>query len=144
MANKEVKNGSTVKIHYTGNSEDGKIFDEMQGQNTLQFKVGNKEVIKGLDRQIIGMKQGEKKTININPDEAYGDRNEQLIRKIPRSGFPPNFEFKKGMTLLLKSPEGRYLQLRVLDFDDKEVTADLNHPLAGKKLLFDIEIVETS
>lgn len=142
MINKEVKNGSIVKIHYTGKFEDGKVFDELQGKDTLQFKVGNKEVIVGLDKQIVGMKEEDKKTIKVNPDEAYGNRNEQLIRKIPRTGFPPNFEFKKGMTLVLKSPEGRHLQLRVLDFDDKEVTVDLNHPLAGKKMVFEVEIVQ--
>ena len=138
---KEVKNGSVVKIRYIGKFEDGKIFDQLQGQDTLQFKVGNKEVIQGLDKNMIGMKEGDKKTIMIAPEEGYGPRLEELVRKIPRNSIPPNVELKRDMTIALKTPDGRLLPLKIIDFDDKEITVDLNHPLAGKKLIFDIELV---
>ena len=138
---KEVKNGSVVKIHYTGKFEDGKVFDQLQGQDTLQFKVGNKEVIQGLDKNVIGMKEGDKKTIMIASEEGYGPRLEELVRKIPRNSIPTNVELKRDMTIALKTPDGRLLPLKIIDFDDKEITVDLNHPLAGKKLIFDIELV---
>ena len=142
MNNKEVKNGSIVKIHYTGKFEDGRVFDQLQGKDTLQFKVGNKEVIAGLDKQIIGMKEGDKKTITVSPEEGYGQRKDQLVKKLPRSNFPQNMELKIGMTIALKLPDGKLLPMRVIEINDNEVTVDLNHPLAGKNMVFEVEIVQ--
>ncbi len=135
------QNGNTIKLEYTGKLEDGTIFDTSEGKAPLEFKLGEGKLIKGFENAVIGMKQGEEKEFTLEPKDAYGDRNNKLIQTVPISSFPAKMELKKGMTLTLKDPNNRMLIAQVTDIDDKDVTIDLNHPLAGKKLTFKIKII---
>jgi len=140
-----VKKGDKIKIEYTGTFEDGTVFDSSEKHgNLLEFEVGAGEVIKGLDVAVIGMNMGEEKDIKISPSKAYGDYNPQLVKKIPRNKLPEGQEPKEGMVLVVTTPSGVKLPARIAGVTDKEITIDLNHPLAGKVLNFRIKIAEVS
>ena len=134
--------GSKVKVHYTGTLNDGTLFDSSGGRGPLEFTIGQGQVIPGFENNIKEMKLNEEKTFNINPSDAYGEKNEQLIRDIPRDKFPP--EVQVGGSLILKSPDGQQIPAEVTKIDDKNVTIDLNHPLAGKELTFKVKVVEVN
>ena len=136
-----VKEGSFVKVEYTGSFPDGKIFDssEKHGQ-PLQFQVGMKQMIPGFEKAVMGMEVGEEKEVTLNPEDAYGSINEQLIQKVPRDKVPA--EIKVGMVLGMNLPDGKQMPARVTEVNDKEATIDLNHELAGKTLHFKIKVVE--
>ena len=138
-----IKNGDKVKIEYTGKLDDGTIFDssEMHGV-PLEFKVGAKQVIKGFENAIIGMEKGEEKEIKLEPKEAYGYPDEQLIKNVPKDKMPQGGEIKPGMLLGLTLPNGAQVPAKVLEVTDTEVIIDLNHPLAGKTLNFKIKAVD--
>ncbi len=140
-----IKKGNKIKIEYTGTLDDGKVFDssEKHGQ-PLELEVGSGKIIPGLDKALIGMKKDEEKEITVKPEEAYGERNEQFIKKIPRKQVPADQEPKPGMVLGLKSPDGRQFPAIITKVDDEELTIDLNHPLAGKTLNFKIKVVDIS
>jgi len=137
----EVKNGSKVKIHYTGTLDDGKVFDSSEGKEPLEFEVGSKKVIKGFDDALIGMKEGEEKEIKITPDKAYGERNDQLMQEVPKEALKGDFEPKPGMQLMLKSPEGKQMIATIAKVEGDKLTIDMNHPLAGKTLNFKLKVV---
>jgi peptidylprolyl isomerase len=137
----EVKNGDTVRIHYTGTLADGSVFDSSEGRDPLEFTVGARQVIEGMDSELPGMSVGEKKTLNIPCDKAYGPLNPAARQAIPREGFPDHIPLEIGTQLQLQSPEGQVLPVSVVEVDDATVTLDANHPLAGKDLIFDIELV---
>jgi FKBP-type peptidyl-prolyl cis-trans isomerase 2 len=141
-AEKVVESGDTVKVHYTGTLEDGSVFDSSEGRDPLEFEVGTGSLIPGFENGVYGMKVGEKKTIDIPVDQAYGQRHEELVGKIPRSQFPPDMTLEIGQTLQIPQPDGRAMNAVVAEMDDSTVTLDGNHPLAGKNLKFEIEIVE--
>ena len=137
----EVQNNKVVTFKYVlRDKETGEIIDssEMHGQ-PLTILVGSGEIIPGLEKQMIGMKEGEKKTIEVKAAEAYGEKDPNLIQKVPREYFQ-NIELQKGMPLQAQTPEGQIINMIVVDFNDNEVTVDMNHPLAGKDLVFDIEV----
>jgi FKBP-type peptidyl-prolyl cis-trans isomerase 2 len=137
-----IKSGDKVKVHYTGSFDDGTVFDssEKHGQ-PLEFEVGAGQIIPGFEKGIIGMKQGEEKIIHLEPCDAYGDINPQLVKKVPRSQLPPEQEPKPGMVLIISLPNGMQVPTRLTEVGKDEVTLDLNHPLAGKCLNFKIKIV---
>lgn len=137
----EVKNGSKVKVHYTGTLDDDKVFDSSEGKEPLEFEVGSRKVIKGFDDALIGMKEGEEKEIKITPDKAYGDRNDQLMQQVPKEALKGEFEPKPGMQLMLKSPEGKQMIATIAKVEDDKLTIDMNHPLAGKTLNFKLKVV---
>ena len=140
-----IKDGDKVKIEYTGKLEDGTIFDSStHGDHThpLEFEVGKRMIIKGLEDEIIGMEKGQEKTVNISKENAYGDRNEQLIAKVPKDKLPKDVEVKVGMMLLMAAQDGRQMPAVVKEVGEAEVTLDLNHPLAGKDLTFDFKVVD--
>jgi FKBP-type peptidyl-prolyl cis-trans isomerase 2 len=142
MADKTVKNGSKVKVHYTGTLEDGKVFDTSEGRDPLSFTIGSGQVIKGFEDGLVGMSLNSEKEIKIAAKDAYGERNEMLQQKIPVSQLPPNMkDAKKGMYLRLQAPNGQMINALIADLTDKEMTLDLNHPLAGKNLTFKIKVV---
>jgi peptidylprolyl isomerase len=136
------KEGDTVKINYTGTLEDGSEFDSSRDREPLEFTIGSGQVIPGFNDAVIGMKVGEKKTITIPPEEAYGPHNEQMVITIPRSQFPPDMELTVGQQIQSQQPGGRIMRATVLELSPDSVKIDANHPLAGKTLTFDIELVE--
>ena len=137
-----IKQGDKIKVDYTGTLEDGTVFDTSEGKHPLEFTVGEGKIIKGFDSAVIGMEKDEEKEITIKPEEAYGDHNDQLIKKIPRDKLPKEQEPKPGMMLALKTPDGKQFPAKITEVTDKEISIDLNHPLAGKVLKFKIKIVE--
>ncbi len=136
-----VKNGDTVKVDYTGTLDDGSVFDSSKGRTPLEFMVGGGGVISGFDSAVLGMKVGETKTVHIPIDEAYGQSRSDLIVTIPRSQLP-DVSPEVGQTLTLQQPNGRTVNVKVTKVTLTEVTLDLNHPLAGKDLNFEITVIE--
>ena len=140
----EVKNGDTVRIHYTGTLTDGSVFDNSEGRDPLEFTAGAGQVIPGMDEEMAGMKVGEKKTLNIPCDKAYGPLNPAGRQSIPREGIPDDIPLEIGTQLQMQSPDGQVLPVTVVEVDEATVTLDANHPLAGKDLTFEIELVSVN
>ncbi len=137
----EIKDGDTVRIHYTGTLLDGTVFDSSDGREPLEFVVGSGQIIPGLDVALPGMAQGEKKTVNIASDDAYGPVNPALRQDVPRDAIPDEIPLEVGLQLQMQTPQGQPMPVTVAEIRDAEVTLDANHPLAGKDLKFDFEIV---
>lgn len=135
-----VKQGNTVKVEYTGTLDDGSVFDKSDG-NPIEFKVGEGQVIPGFEEAVVGMKLNEEKNIHIPAAQAYGDYMPDLVRKFPRASLPKDQEPVVGMMLVLKTPDGHQLPVKITEVSDEEVTIDINHPLAGKALNFAIKVV---
>ncbi|HEU4987129.1 MAG TPA: peptidylprolyl isomerase [Rhizobiaceae bacterium] len=138
----EVKSGDVVRIHYTGRLTDGTEFDSSAGREPLQFQVGAGQIISGLERQVEGMTVGERETVTIPADEAYGPRDERQVQTVPREAFPQDLKLAVGSRLQANTQDGRQIPLTVTDISDDQVTVDANHPLAGRDLVFDVEVVE--
>ena len=143
MADEEVKEGDTVRVHYTGKLDSGEVFDssQMAGQ-PLEFRVGAGEVIPGFDDGVRGMRVGDEKTVHIKSDDAYGPRHEGLRQSIPRDRMNIGEEPQVGMQLLMQIDEQNRIPVTVTEVTDEHVTIDANHPLAGQDLTFDIQLVE--
>jgi len=138
-----VEKGSKVKVEYVGSLEDGTIFDSSEKHNSpLEFVVGERQVIKGFDDAVVGMKIGEEKEIKLLPEEAYGNHNPEFVRDMPKNMFPEDQEIQPGMIFMVDLQDGRQLPVRVAKVTDEFVTIDLNPPLAGKTLIFKIKIVD--
>ncbi len=138
----QAKSGDTVRIHYTGTLDDGTQFDSSAGRDPLEFALGGGQVIPGFDNAVDGMTVGDSKTVTIPPEEAYGERHEQLVQQVSRDALPDEIEPAVGMQLQSQSPEGQVMMLVVTEVGDESITVDANHPLAGQALTFDIELVE--
>ncbi|SDY36169.1 FKBP-type peptidyl-prolyl cis-trans isomerase [Citreimonas salinaria] len=138
----QVKTGDTVRIHYTGTLQDGSTFDSSAGREPLEFKVGDGQIIPGLESAVPGMSVGDKKTVEVPADEAYGQPNPQALQAVPRTEIPDEIPLEVGTQLQVQTPTGQVMPVTVADVTDTEVTLDANHPLAGKDLKFDIELVE--
>jgi peptidylprolyl isomerase len=138
----QAQDGNTVKVHYTGKLEDGNIFDSSVGRDPLEFKMGAKQMIPGFEKGVMGMKLNEKKTVTITPEDGYGVHIEHLAAKFPIEQFPPNVKPEIGQKLQLKQESGQPINVTVTEVTDTEVCLDANHHLAGKTLIFDIELVE--
>ena len=138
----QAKSGDTVRIHYTGTLDDGTQFDSSAGRDPLEFALGGGQVIPGFDSAVDGMAVGDSKTVTIPPEEAYGQRHEQLVQQVSRSALPDEIEPAVGMQLQSQSPEGQVMMLVVTEVEEESITVDANHPLAGQALTFDIELVE--
>jgi peptidylprolyl isomerase len=137
----EAKNGDTVRIHYTGTLDDGSVFDSSDGQEPLEFTLGSGEVIPGFEAAIQGMQPGQKKEVTIGSDDAYGAHRSDWVLVIGREDFPDHIEPEVGQQLQL-SQGGQSFVVTVTDVTDASVTLDANHPLAGKDLTFELELVE--
>lgn len=138
----QAKNGDKVKVHYTGKLTNGEQFDSSAGRSPLEFTVGAGQMIQGFDAAIPGMAVGDKKTINIPAQEAYGERTEEAIINFPKSNIPADMELAPGMELTLSNQYGQPVPVVVVEVKDDVVILDANHFLAGKELVFDIELVE--
>ena len=138
----QVKNGDIVRVHYHGKLTDGTTFDSSEGRSPLEFEVGAGMMIPGFDSGVLGMSIGEKKTINIPAEEAYGLVQDDLLMEFPIDRFPPDMKPEVGMTLNMSNGQGQQFPVVIADVKDDVVILDANHPLAGKELIFDIEMVE--
>jgi len=140
----QVKEGNVVKVHYTGKLTNGEQFDSSVGREPLEFTVGAGQMIKGFDAAMPGMNVGEKKTINIAPEDAYGPRSEEAIIEFPKENVPPDMKLEPGMPLTLSNQAGQPVPVIVVEVKEEVVVLDANHFLAGQELIFDIELVEIS
>ena len=138
----KVKAGDTVHLHYTGTLLDGTTFDSSEGSEPLAFEVGSGQIIPGLDVAIPGMKVGDKKVVKIGADDAYGQSNPEMRQAVPREGIPADIPLEVGLQLQMQTPDGQAMPVTVVEMDEATVTLDANHPLAGKDLQFDIELVK--
>lgn len=138
----QVKKGDKVKVHYHGRLNNGETFDKSEGREPLEFEVGGGAVIKGFDDGVTGMAAGDKKTINISFDEAYGPVNPDMIIEMPKERFPKDMEIEVGMPLGMSDNQGQQFQVTIVEIKDDVVLLDANHPLAGEDLIFDLELVE--
>lgn len=140
----QVKNGDTVKVHYHGRFADGTTFDSSEGRSPLEFEVGSGNVIKGFDEGVVGMETGEKKTIHIAAEDAYGPSIPENVIEFPRAQFPADMNPEVGMQLNLRSQDGQNIPVVIAEVKGDVVVLDANHPLAGRDLIFDVEVVEIS
>ncbi len=138
----QVKAGDTVRIHYTGTLNDGTVFDSSQGREPLEFTVGSGEIIPGLDNALPGMSVGEEKSVAIPADDAYGQPDPNGRQEVPRDQIPEDIPLDPGTALQMQMPDGRAVPVTVAEVTEEVVVLDANHPLAGKDLNFDIEMVE--
>jgi len=138
----KAKVGDTVKVHYTGKLEDGTEFDTSSGREPLEFTLGEKQVIQGFEDGVVGMEINESKSFTIPADQAYGLYHDELALDVPKEQFPPNIQPELGQQLQLTQPNGQPINVTVTQITDATVTLDANHPLAGKDLTFDIQLVE--
>jgi FKBP-type peptidyl-prolyl cis-trans isomerase 2 len=137
----QAKAGDQVKVHYTGKLTSGEQFDSSEGREPLEFTVGAGQMIKGFDLAIPGMSIGDKKTINIPAEDAYGERSEEAVIPFPVSNVPPDMKLEVGMQLTLTNQHGQPVPVVVMEVREDVVIMDANHFLAGKELVFDIELV---
>ena len=140
----EAKSGDEVLVHYTGRLEDGTVFDSSLQRDPLKFTLGNGSMIKGFDEAVHGMKVGEKKEAKIPSNEAYGERREDMVVEVPKSDVPPNINPEVGQQLSIKQQNGQDVPVVVTAVNDENIVLDANHPLAGKDLVFEIELTEIS
>ena len=138
----QAKAGDKVKVHYTGKLTSGEQFDSSTGKEPLEFTVGAGQMIKGFDDAMPGMNVGEKKTINIAPEDAYGPRSEDAIIEFPKENVPADMKLEPGMPLTLSNQQGQPVPVIVVEVKDEVIVLDANHFLAGQELVFDIELVE--
>ncbi len=138
----EAKQGDNVKVHYHGRLTNGETFDSSEGREPLAFTVGAGQMIKGFDEGVKGMKVGDKKTVEIAAEDAYGSHDASNMFEFPKSEFPANMNPEPGMQLMLSNDQGQQFPVIVAEVRDSTVVLDANHSLAGKDLVFEIEMVE--
>ena len=134
--------GERVRVHYTGTLEDGTQFDSSRGSDPLEFAMGQGQLIAGFEHAVAALAPGESCTVTLAPDEAYGDVNPAMIQEVPRHLMPEGVELTTGMVLQGQADDGRVDRFTVVSFTEETVRLDANHPLAGKVLTFEIELVE--
>jgi FKBP-type peptidyl-prolyl cis-trans isomerase 2 len=139
---KQVEDGSTIKIHYTGRLDDGTVFDSSKEREPLEFTMGSGGIIKGFEDAVRGMAVGEMKTIRITSGEAYGPYRDDLVMSINKAQLPPDIEARQGVMLSLRHPNGGTIDALIAEVTADSVTLDANHPLAGEDLTFELELIE--
>jgi len=136
------KLGDTVTIHYTGKDADGVVFDSSKERQPLRFKLGDPNLIRGFTAGVVGMSKGETKTVVIPVADAYGPRHEEMVMRVPRAQVPPEANPKPGDRVGMRTPNGQVMPVLVTEVTAEVVVLDANHPLAGKELTFELELVE--
>tara|TARA_R110000868_G_scaffold160334_1_gene389767 strand:- start:386 stop:799 length:414 start_codon:yes stop_codon:yes gene_type:complete len=134
-----IKEGSKVKVHYTGKFEDNQVFDTSRDREPLEFTLGEGQLIAGFENGLVGLTTGDKKTVELEPEQAYGPIRDELINDVPMDKLPEGV--KQGQMLQAKTEQGE-MNVVVTEIKETTATVDANHPLAGKKLIFDLEVVE--
>jgi len=137
----QVKSGDKVKVHYHGKLRNGQTFDSSEGREPLEFTVGGGQVIKGFDNGVMGMQVGEKKTVEIAVQDAYGEKDQNAIFEFPKEQFPPEMQPEAGMQLMMNNGAGQQFPVTITEVREDTVVLDANHQLAGEDLIFDIELV---
>lgn len=137
----QAKNGDTVRVNYTGRLSDGTVFDSTDNREPLQFKLGEDRLITGFEEAVMGMAPGESKTVELPPEEAYGQRRDEMVVEIDRGNIPAEMDPKVGQRLQLQRRDGQPVEATVTQVTASNVTVDANHPLAGCRLTFDIELL---
>src|SRR5690625_1569386 len=138
----KVKKDDTVKVHYTGKLNDGQVFDSSREREPIEFKVGAGQMIPGFEKGVLDMELHQKKEISIKPEEAYGEVKDELFQEIPKPQLPEEIKPEVGMGLAASMPDGSQQQLRVSEVKEDSIVVDANHPLAGKDLNIELEVVE--
>ena len=138
------KQGDTVHVHYKGSLEDGQVFDTSEGRDPLSFTIGSGQVIPGFEDAVVGMSLNEKKNVTIPVDQAYGPRNEELVLTVPKDQVPPDINPEVGQKLQMQGPNDQPVIVEVTEVVEEHIKLDANPPLAGKDLVFDIELVQIS
>ncbi|MBL3657976.1 FKBP-type peptidyl-prolyl cis-trans isomerase [Fulvivirga sediminis] len=137
----EAKKGDRVKVHYTGKLKDGSVFDSSKDREPLEFEIGSGMMIAGFDKAVTGMKVGDNKTADIPADEGYGQRNTEMVVEVPKAQLPADLNPEVGQQLAMQQPNGQSIPVLVTKVETETIEIDANHPLAGKDLVFDIELV---
>ena len=140
----QAKNGDTIKVNYTGRLDNGEVFDTTEDRQPFEFVLGQRRVISGFENALVGMSPGEKKTVKLPPDEAYGPRREEMVVKIDRNRIATDAEVEVGQALQLKASDGTPVAAKVTQVNDTDVVVDANHPLAGHALTFEISLLEVA
>ncbi len=138
----QAKDGDKVKVHYHGKLRSGETFDSSENREPLEFTVGTGQVIKGFDEGVKGMKVGDKKTVEIPVEDAYGEKNKEMVIEFPRTQFPEEMKPEVGMQLMMNNGEGQQFPVTIVELKEDIVILDANHPLAGQDLIFDIELMD--
>lgn len=138
----EAKMGDVVRINYTGRLTDGRQFDSSAGKAPLEFTIGEGQVIRGLETEVAGMAPGDKSTVTIPCDLAYGEHRPEAVQSVDRSKVPSGIDLRVGTELQARTSDGGILPITVVEIDGASVKVDANHPLAGQDLVFDVELVE--
>ena len=138
----QAKKGDAVRVHYTGRLEDGEVFDTSEGGEPFEFVVGTGQAIPGFDAAVDGLGVGERRRVEIEPEDAYGPHRDGLVARIPRETAQFPTEPQVGANFIMPLPDGQQLEVVVTEVTDTHITIDGNHPLAGRKLIFDVELVE--
>ena len=135
--------GNTVKVHYTGRLKDGTVFDSSRQRNEpIEFTLGQKNMIAGFEKAVEGMSVGDTKTAEIPANEAYGDKKDDMIIQVPKGEIPQDITPEVGQQLAMQGNNGQQVPVTVTEVTEQGITLDANHPLAGKDLVFDLELVE--
>ena len=138
----QAKIGDTVKIHFIGKMQDDTVVETSQERGPLEFKIGEGDVIAGLEQGVIGMQAGDKKSITISPEEAFGQPREDLVVDLNKNEIPEGIKLAVGIYLNIQATDGQEFKVKVVDIKDDTITLDANHPLAGATLIFDVELIE--
>ena len=137
----EAKNGDFLRVHYTGKLEDGTVFDSSEGGDPLELTLGEGQIIPGVEEALVGMESGDSKTVSISSEKGYGPRHDQLLFRVPKDRLPEGMEPEVGQRYELTQEGGAKALVTVTGIEDEEVVLDGNHPLAGKTMVFELELV---
>jgi peptidylprolyl isomerase len=140
----QAKSGDKVKVNFIGKLENGSVFANTADSEPLEFKLGENKIIPGIENAVKGMNVGESKTVNVNPEQAYGQHRDELVEEVSRDMFPENVEPKVGQRFEIPRQAGQPMVVSVVDVSEQTVTLDGNHPLAGRDLTFELELLEIS
>ena len=139
---RQAKSGDVVKVHYTGKTEGGNIFDSSRGGEPFQFTIGGGEIMSGIENSVIGMEVGDKKSIRLSSDEAFGPRREELVVEVKKEELPSDVTPEIGQRLQIRQEDGNPVVVTITNKNDVVVTLDANHPLAGRTVVYDLELIE--
>jgi peptidylprolyl isomerase/FKBP-type peptidyl-prolyl cis-trans isomerase SlpA len=138
---KTAQKGDTVTVHYTGKLKDGSVFDSSEGRDPLEFKIGEGRIIPGFEEAVVGMEPEAKRTVEVPPEQGYGQHQDGMTKQFSKDQLPDDITPQVGQRLQLTSPEGQVMEVHISAMDDDTITIDANHPLAGKTLTFDIQLI---